>query len=385
MSDPQVSVVVPTHNRWAQLARVLEGYREQRLPPDRFEVLVCDDASDDDTPGRVESFAAGAPYWLRYLRQEKRGPAAARNLGAGAARAPLLVFTDDDCVPDPALLEAHLATTRAGVATIGRIEWHPDLTVTPFMAFLSPGYRFNFEQIADPSDATYRCFYTANVAVCGDDFAAAGGFDEVFPAAAYEDIELGYRLHRSGVRLVYNRDAVVYHLHEMRLARMLQSQLVNGESAAYAVSKHPELAIEAGVPGLRASEGVARRFYRAALDYYFVAGLRRGLEGRFDGEWAERLDELVDRYPGYVSGVERQLHEAEEYALRLEERVAELEEAHARLAAANRALDVALRAANPLKNRLRRLLRGAGETGNRQGAKSAKAAKVDEDSENRAR
>jgi glycosyltransferase involved in cell wall biosynthesis len=235
VSDPQVSVVVPTHNRWAQLARVLEGYREQRLPADRFEVLVCDDASDDDTPARVEAFAAGAPYRLRSLRQEKRGPAAARNLGAGAARAPLLVFTDDDCVPDPALLEAHLATTRAGVATIGRIEWHPDLAVTPFMAFLSPGYRFNFEQIADPSDATYRCFYTANVSAWRDDLLAAGGFDEGFPSAAHEDIDLGLRLEAGGMRLAYDPRASVEHSHPIDLASAIHR--MRGVGAAQALQE----------------------------------------------------------------------------------------------------------------------------------------------------
>lgn len=355
MPAPLASVVIPTHNRWAQLRRVLEGYREQTLDRARFEVLVCDDASDDDTPALVQAFAREAPYPLRYLRQGKKGPAAARNLGAAAAAAPALVFTDDDCVPHPALLARHLATTAAGVATIGHIEWHPDLAVTPFMDFLCPGYRFNYAQITDPRHATYRCFYTANVSVWQADFAAVGGFDETFPAAAYEDIELGFRLDRHGVRLVYDRDALIYHLHEMRLGPMLRSQVVNGESAAYAVSKYPELAIEAGIPGMR-DPGVARRFYRAALDYYFVAGLQRGLEGRFGDEWVEELDDLLKRHPAYATSIESQFFAAEEYAHRVEERVAQLEVAYETLADTNRTLDRALRAANPLKNRLRQFL-----------------------------
>ncbi len=349
------SVVIPTHNRWEQLRCVLEGYGRQTVASSRFEVLVCDDASTDETPGRVRDFAATAPYRVRYLRQEKKGPAAARNRGVEAADSPLVVFTDDDCVPGAALLDEHLATTRPGVATIGRIEWHPDLTVTPFMAFLAPGYRFDFAQIADPRDATFRCFYTANVSAWRADLGAVGGFDEAFPAAAYEDIELGFRLHQHGVRLVYNGEAVVYHLHEMRLGRALQSQIINGQSAAYAMLKHPELAVEAGIPRLR-DPGLARRFYRAALDYYFVAGLQRDLEGRFGDEWPEELDEVLARSPDYAGGVERQFLEAEAYARRLEERVTELERAHERLAADARALDRALRAANPAKNRLRRLL-----------------------------
>ncbi len=348
----RVSVVMPTHNRWGQLRRVLEGYREQSIDAATFEVLVCDDASDDDTPDRVAAFAATAPYALRYLRQEKKGPAAARNLGIGAARAPLVTLTDDDCVPHPDFLARHLASTRPGVATIGYIDWHPDVTVTPFMAFLSPGYRFNFAQITDPDNATFRCFYTANVSAWRDDLLAVGGFDEGFPAAAYEDIELGYRLHRAGIRLVYDREAIIFHLHEMRLEGMLRSQVVNGRSAAYAVTKHPALAVEAGIAGLR-NGGVPRRFYGAALDYYFVAGLEQGLHGHFGDEWVARLDELLTANLTYRENIEQQFFDAETYALRLEERVAQLEGAHARLADHARALDGALRAANPLKRRLR--------------------------------
>jgi glycosyltransferase involved in cell wall biosynthesis len=344
----QISVVMPTFNRWAQLQRVLEGYGAQSIGTGAFEVLVCDDASSDDTPAQVRAFAETAPYRLHYLRQEKKGPAAARNMGIAAASAPLVVLTDDDCVPHPEFLARHLASTRPGVATIGYIDWHPEITVTPFMAFLSPGYRFNFAQITDPADATFRCFYTANVSAWRSDLLAVGGFDEGFPAAAYEDIELGYRLHRAGIRLVYDREAIIFHLHEMRLEGMVRSQVVNGRSAAYAVTKHPALAVEAGVSGLR-NPGVPRRFFGAALDYYFVAGLEQGLHGHFGGEWVERLEELLDANPAYRESIERQFYDAENYAFRLEERVAQLEAAHAQLADHTRVLEQALRAANPLK------------------------------------
>lgn len=353
----RVSVVIPTYNRWEKLGRVLDGYRGQSLPLGEFEVIVCDDGSTDETGERVRAYAGDAPYALRYLRQENSGPARARNLGLRNAGAPLVVLTDDDCVPHADLLARHLASTRRGVATIGFIEWHPDVDVTPFMAFLSPGYRFNFGQITDPEEATFRCFYTANVSVWRDDALALGGFDEHFPAAAYEDIELGYRLHQAGVRLRYDELAIIYHLHEMRLEGMLRSQVVNGESAAYAVRKHPELAIEAGIPGLR-DPGVSRRFYRAALDYYFVAGLQRGLGEGFGDEWAERLQELLDASPAYRQGIEHQFFQAQDYAHRLEGRVAQLERAHADLARNADALDRALRAANPIKRRIQRAAPG---------------------------
>ncbi|MGN6674434.1 MAG: glycosyltransferase family 2 protein [Thermomicrobiales bacterium] len=351
----QVSVVIPTYNRWAQLVQVLDGYRTQTLPPATFEVLVCDDASSDQTPSQVSAYAAHAPYALRLLPAARNaGPAAARNRGLHAAQAPIVVCTDDDCVPHPALLARHAAAVSPTTAAIGQIAWHPALAVSPFMAFLAPGYRFNFAQITDPHNATYRCFYTANVALWRATALTLGGFDERF-RRAFEDIELGYRLHQAGVRLVYDPDALVYHLHAMRLAPMLRRQEGDGAEAAAMLLKHPALAAEAGVPRLR-DPATRERFYQAAMEYYCAAGFACGRGGDFAMEVApEQLDDPAPAWPGVVTPVERQFFAANTAALALESRLARLEAEYAALAPRTDALDRALRGANPLKNWLRQL------------------------------
>ena len=349
----RASVVIPTHNRWEQLRLVLEAYGRQTVGADAFEVFVCDDASDDGTAAAVPAFAREVPYRLHYLRQEHKGAASARNLGIGAATAPVVVFTDDDCVPEPALLERHLASTRAGVATIGRVQWHPSLPITPFMAFIGE-YKFGYEQITDRQDAPFRYFLTANASAWREDLLAAGGFDETF-RRAHEDIELGYRLHRHGVRFVYDPEARILHLHAMTLSGTLRRQVGDGEEAAIALSKHAELMTILGLPSLR-DPGSAQRFYRAAMDYAFVVGLQGGLEERFGEDWPAALDNFLAQYPGYTESLEHQLGQATEYARRLERENAALQRAHDDLAAHVGTLDVALRRANPLKNRLRALL-----------------------------
>lgn len=363
----EVSAIVPTHNRWPQLQQVLAGYAKQSLSHAAFEVIVCDDASNDGTPDRAEALAETLPFHLRLLRQDKKGPAAARNFGASVSAGQVLVFSDDDCVPDPSLLATHLASTRVGVATIGHIEWHPDLTVTPFMDFVCPGYMFNFGQITDHEHATYQCFYTANVSVHREDFERVGRFDEGFPAAAYEDIELGYRLEESGVRLRYVREAVIYHLHEMTLAAQLPRQLLNGRAAAYAIAKHPRMLLGAGRVIRLRDPGVRRRFYDAVLDYYYVAGLQEALAGDWVGAddpkaLAASLDDrLRTMSSDYEVILERKFYEAEAYARALEDHVARVEEEYRRVAAWSDRLDDALRRANPIKNALR--ARGAAFAG----------------------
>jgi O-antigen biosynthesis protein len=98
---PEVSVVVPTCNRAARLRQCLEGLAQQTGC--RYEVLVVDDGSSDETPREVERFAAAHPdVTLIYLVNERNvGANPSRNRGVRAARAPLVAFTDDDCVAEP--------------------------------------------------------------------------------------------------------------------------------------------------------------------------------------------------------------------------------------------------------------------------------------------
>src|SRR5947209_16629356 len=99
------SVVIPTCRRPALLGRCLDALAAQTLPPEDYEILVADDAADDATRARVESFAARVPVAVRYLAvSDTHGPAAARNVGRRAARAPVVAFTDDDTIPDPGWL-----------------------------------------------------------------------------------------------------------------------------------------------------------------------------------------------------------------------------------------------------------------------------------------
>src|SRR5579883_270043 len=79
---PNISIVMATYNRASVLRITLEALTLQNCA-ETFEVLVCDDGSDDDTPLVVERLTARVPYALRYLRQERDGfrLSAARNLG----------------------------------------------------------------------------------------------------------------------------------------------------------------------------------------------------------------------------------------------------------------------------------------------------------------
>lgn len=96
---PRLSVVVCTHNRAGILGRCLDSLLAQTLPPGRFEILVVDNASRDDTRSVVRHGRRAAR--VRYLFEPRLGLSRARNTGWREARAPLVAYLDDDAVAAP--------------------------------------------------------------------------------------------------------------------------------------------------------------------------------------------------------------------------------------------------------------------------------------------
>src|SRR4051812_2639852 len=102
---PKVAVAIASRDRRELLAQLLASLRAQTLPSSEFEVIVVDDGSSDGTAELLEREREEGELDLTAIRHESSaGPAAARNAAWRAARAPLVAFTDDDCVATPAWL-----------------------------------------------------------------------------------------------------------------------------------------------------------------------------------------------------------------------------------------------------------------------------------------
>jgi glycosyltransferase involved in cell wall biosynthesis len=108
MPDRLVSVAIPTHNRSALLCQTLA--RLAALTPDvagkRWEVLVIDNNSSDDTEAVVRRLAAGFPVPLKYVFERKQGRSHALNAGIAAAAGSVIAMTDDDVIVSSGWLDA---------------------------------------------------------------------------------------------------------------------------------------------------------------------------------------------------------------------------------------------------------------------------------------
>jgi|SRR4051794_3022602 len=230
---PEVTVVIPTRDRAARLAAALDALRGQTLEPERFETLVVDDGSSDGTAEILAGRTEDGGLTIRALRLSGNGPAAARNAGWRAARAPLVAFTDDDCEPTPTWLESIL---RAAAASPGAIVQGTTAPIPREADLLSRPFS-RTRLIDGPSP----WFATCNIAYPRELLERLNGFDELFPEALGEDTDLGWRALEAGSQVEFAPEAIVHHaVEDLGPAGYMQHAL-RGADAVYAFRRHPGL------------------------------------------------------------------------------------------------------------------------------------------------
>lgn len=235
-----VSVVLPTHGRRASLLRVLCALCHQSVPADSFEVLVICDGDIDGSAAACRALMPRLSYTLRVLEQDNQGPAAARNRGVEEARAPLIVFLDDDVVPDERLLAAHL-DAQAGHdmrVTIGPLLPPPNYRMSIWGAWEERALCRQYDDmLAGRWQATHRQFYTGNAAVLKRHIVGAGGFDPAFRRA--EDVELALRMRDRGLTFIFLPEARGWHYIQRTYASWLRVPTAYGAAdVAMATAGH---------------------------------------------------------------------------------------------------------------------------------------------------
>jgi glycosyltransferase involved in cell wall biosynthesis len=109
-TTPEISVIICSYNRSSYIINAVNSLFHQTMQRDRFEVVVVDNNSIDNTGELVREFINTHPYFnLHYMTEKRQGASYARNTGAAIAKAPLLCFMDDDAVAEPDFLERIVA------------------------------------------------------------------------------------------------------------------------------------------------------------------------------------------------------------------------------------------------------------------------------------
>ncbi len=214
---PKLSVIVPAHNGGLQLSRSLDALRISRYPD--FEVIVVDDCSTDNTREIIERFRA------RYLRTPStRGPAGARNLGVRHARGSIVVFVDADVVLPPealGLIAEEFERDPELAAMFGTYDESP-----AWESFFSQYKNLMHSYVHQNSSERAVTFWAGCGAIRKEVFEQFGGFDESrYRRPSIEDIELGYRLTRAGLKIRLNKQLQVKHLKRWTARSLLLSDI----------------------------------------------------------------------------------------------------------------------------------------------------------------
>jgi glycosyltransferase involved in cell wall biosynthesis len=295
---PTLSVIIPTYNRCDILEICLKALEAQSLAKDRFEVMVINDGSTDETEEKLKKLQKELKTTLHYHEQKNKGQGSARNLGIKKAQGEIVVFIGDDIIVEPDFLEQHLRYhtdhPEINEAVLGYVTWHKDIQVSPFMHFLEHGgHQFAYDQLQGKKLANYNYFYTANISI-KKELLSWNPFDEDFKKYGWEDIELGYRLEKDeDMKLYYNPRAIGYHHHHIEEDSFQHRMHAVGKSAHIFHKKHPELhkvppfwkylAMKVGANNLtiKTAKHLNKHLYYTLLTKkYFVEGLESAIPRR---------------------------------------------------------------------------------------------------------
>lgn len=259
-----VSVVVPSYNNRDALELTLASFNFQTYPSDRYEVIVVDDGSSDDTEELVNSFEAS--YSLRYFRQRNAGRSKARNVGIRMAKGEIVILNDADGIPVPDFITQHtryhqsskpivviggkydlLARWQDGMPTryldkllnvsghfeelrkkvkcaqqgqptsfVEKKDLQPDFERVKRYVFRKSHHNWDevyeaYSEVLNGFVIPWILLVTINVSAPKALLMKVGLFDESFVGWGLEDTEIGYRLHQYGATFVYNEAAANYH------------------------------------------------------------------------------------------------------------------------------------------------------------------------------
>lgn len=240
---PNLSVIIPTYNRAEILKDCLIALAVQRLDKSSFEVIVGDDGSSDNTRKVLERAETSMPYRLRWFTQDNAGPNRVRNRAIEMAEAPVVVFFNDDTIATPHLLEMHDLFHREHpedyLAFLGKVTIDPELPYSPFAELhLDSSFSQWEDNIGEFAILDWRAFYTCNLSIKKTFLLEHGLFDEDIRYS--DDVELGSRLDRFGLKIFYFPQALGFHRHFLTEKDYLNIARREGKGLATWYLKRPQ-------------------------------------------------------------------------------------------------------------------------------------------------
>ncbi len=222
--DNFLSVIVPSYNRQDEIQDLLASLEAQDVASDQFEVLIVDDGSTDGTDSWIYDFSKTTDLDLKFIKQNHQGPGAARNLGMQSATGDVFIFIDSDCTAPANWLGVIKKTfdddpdVRAfGGRDDAREDFPPLLLAINYSmtSFLTTG------GMRGGRKKRLATFYprSFNMGLHRTIYEQIGGFGSLRHG---QDIEYSNRIIKSGAKVVYIQESVVYHKRRTSLKKFFR-------------------------------------------------------------------------------------------------------------------------------------------------------------------
>jgi glycosyltransferase involved in cell wall biosynthesis len=258
----EFSIIIPVRNQKDSLLAALNSLKRQISRTRLFEVVICDDGSDDGTGDAIRKLRY--PIFLKYfINNPPLGRAANRNLGFEKSVGKGLIFIDGDMVPDDNYIEAMLGDGDLEPVKVGHAQPPPDEKKTGLNRYLYTRGRYAASTVGQALPGKY--FTSNNFFISRENFQKLGGFDTNFSGWGGEDIDFGLRLEGFGIPVKNAANAITYHYHQRTIQSLADNYYEFGKSTFnYLINKHPDFLkqIPGELLGLTSATGPAGLFYK---------------------------------------------------------------------------------------------------------------------------
>ena len=241
----KVSVIMGALNQKETLEKVLPYYENQTFPKEFFEVVIVDSTSNDGSKEFFDAYTSTVN--IHFHIKENKGKAAARNSAVALSTGDIIIVTDADMIPDKNFVKAHYEAHQRlqKPACFEGLAWNLDsYNWPPKQSSLSPQVGKDRRHL---SKLGWFYFLTGNLSISRSLFNSENGFNELFLGYGWEDLELGYRLHKKKVPLYYLKTAINFHYHVITNDDEIRRNIKKGESAKIFLDLHPELKLFLGL------------------------------------------------------------------------------------------------------------------------------------------
>ena len=237
-----VSIVIPTYNRKPILIKCLHALENQKLNKliDSYEIIVVDDGSTDGTTEWIKENRRNLPHVVLY-EQEHGGPALGRNLGVLKSTGDVIIFIDSDLVVVNNFIINHVSKLNKYWIKKNKkcFTYGSVINTSNFQNPLSEDSKI--------TDISFAYFATGNVAISKELLLDVGLFDTSFSLYGWEDLELGERLKKIGVKLIKCPDAKGFHWHPAfncdQIPLLLNKEIERAKMALIFYQKHKNLRV----------------------------------------------------------------------------------------------------------------------------------------------